>query len=239
MIRISNSVCTKRSIILLLDFDIDLNVSTSEKSYCYYLINEDYCGNISPESNIGCSVLLKGTAAPYVNFLQWTPYEKWDGGVASYELWRQIDENASFKLLATMSNSNFSFIDDELDLTGGRFAYKIIAREGPNSLNANSVSNEVILVQSPQVFVPNAFSPNSDAVNETWYPKSTFVKDFELYIFNRWGQMVFESRNETDQWDGYYNGSECQQGLYFYVLNYSGYDSETVYTKRGSITLVR
>ncbi|MEO8150846.1 MAG: gliding motility-associated C-terminal domain-containing protein [Bacteroidia bacterium] len=215
----------------------DYDVQTDLYSYTYKMTNEDYCSNLSPESNIATTVLLNGLSAPFVNTINWSRYETWNGGVNRYVVYRKKDPLSEFELLAVITDT--VYVDKDLDVTGGEFFYKIRAVEGAGSMNADSWSNEIELLQSPQVFIPNAFTPNDDAVNETWKPIIVFVRDYSLLVFNRWGQKVFESTDETASWNGKLQGKDCVQGTYFYVLKFTGYDTPDEYRKTGVVTLVR
>jgi gliding motility-associated-like protein len=72
-----------------------------------------------------------------------------------------------------------------------------------------------------QIEIPNVFSPNMDLINEQFTIKTIcdFTK-YELKILNRWGNIVFDSQNPTETWDGNFNGKACTEGVYFYLLNY-------------------
>jgi gliding motility-associated-like protein len=86
--------------------------------------------------------------------------------------------------------------------------------------------------------VPNAFSPNNDGIND-WL--TVLCSDCDAFIslsvFNRWGQLVFESNNPLNGWDGTFEGKEQPIGSYAFVLRYS--DAGTEALKQGYITLVR
>ena len=69
-----------------------------------------------------------------------------------------------------------------------------------------------------RIFIPNAFSPNKDDINTFWEPKYTSTLSIELTIFNRWGEKVYYSNDNTGRWDGTYNGVECEQEVYYYHL---------------------
>ena len=69
-----------------------------------------------------------------------------------------------------------------------------------------------------RIFIPNAFSPNKDDINTFWEPKFTSTLSIELTIFNRWGEKVYYSNDNTGRWDGTYNGVECEQEVYYYHL---------------------
>ena len=108
-----------------------------------------------------------------------------------------------------------------------------------NEFNCWDTVMHTIKVESDfAAYIPNAFTPNGDGLNDTFYPVMRGVKKFELQIFDRWGELIFKS-TETDQvWDGSFQGQECKQDVYNYklvLLNVKG--TEKVYS--GSITLYR
>ncbi len=215
----------------------DYDVTTDSRSYSYKITNSDYCDNLSLESNLGKSILLRGTSAPFENKIYFTRYQDWAAGVRTYEVYRKKDDTAPFELLNAITDT--IYVDKKLDITGGNFIYKIKAIENSLGVPEVSWSNEIELIQLSQVYIPNAFTPNGDGLNDTWKPAVVFVKDYTLYIFNRWGQIVFESGNEMQSWDGTIKGIDCQMDTYLYKLKYSGYDSNDVIQKVGSVTLVR
>lgn len=88
------------------------------------------------------------------------------------------------------------------------------------------------------VFMPNAFSPNGDGLNDCYKPVSQGNYDqFEFKIFNRWGQSVFESTNANICWDGNLGPEPAPVGTYFYYLKASG-ECGTL-RKQGDINLIR
>ena len=88
------------------------------------------------------------------------------------------------------------------------------------------------------VFVPNAFTPNNDGVNDVLFVYGTTIASMELRIFNQWGQMVFESKDKGRGWDGTMSGAKQPIGVYTYVLKAVLQDG-TIVQKRGTITIVR
>ena len=56
------------------------------------------------------------------------------------------------------------------------------------------------------LYVPNAFTPNFDGTNDIFYAKGEGIKDFKMYIFDRWGEMVFRSDDIYKGWDGHFQG---------------------------------
>src|SRR5690606_20173482 len=66
------------------------------------------------------------------------------------------------------------------------------------------------------IYFPNAFSPNGDGANDIYMPYGKNIKLIEYYIFNRWGEKVFESKSEFIGWDGKYKGIQQPAGIYPY-----------------------
>jgi gliding motility-associated-like protein len=94
---------------------------------------------------------------------------------------------------------------------------------------------------SCELFIPNAFTPNGDGLNDVFTIVSPCEElEFELLIFNRWGTLVYEQRSGTPSWDGYYNG-ELTPGVYVYKINYRGRSmaGPVEGKESGSITLLR
>ncbi|MBK5284887.1 MAG: gliding motility-associated C-terminal domain-containing protein [Bacteroidia bacterium] len=88
------------------------------------------------------------------------------------------------------------------------------------------------------LFIPNAFSPNFDEKNDYFSVTADNMKNFNIIIFNRWGQIIYTSDDKNFHWDGTYNGSRVQQGIYGYIITAKGYtgDEKTI---NGTLTLVR
>ncbi|MFC2106729.1 gliding motility-associated C-terminal domain-containing protein [Bacteroidota bacterium] len=94
----------------------------------------------------------------------------------------------------------------------------------------------------PDIFMPNAFSPNGDYLNDNFIAKGVNIGSFKMMIFDRWGTKVFESKSMDKGWDGKYNGSPCPTGLYVWVIHYENIEenpnkkSELI---KGTVTLLR
>ena len=68
--------------------------------------------------------------------------------------------------------------------------------------------------------MPNAFSPNEDGINDIFGPNySGEINEYQLQIFNRWGQLIFDSHKIDKSWDGTFEGEIQPLGTYTYVLN--------------------
>ena len=92
------------------------------------------------------------------------------------------------------------------------------------------------------IFVPNAFTPNEDGINETFEPKMHNVESYKLHIFNRWGQLLFTSTSPDNQWDGTFLGNQCQVDVYVYKIIVTGFYIEGDLNQEslvGTVTLIR
>jgi len=85
----------------------------------------------------------------------------------------------------------------------------------------------------------NAFSPNSDNINDFFYFENYGITDLNAVLYNRWGDKIYEMDSPDDVWNGVsLNGLEAPEGVYFYVLNATGQDG-TDYKQKGSVTLFK
>lgn len=126
----------------------------------------------------------------------------------------------------------------------------------PNLFNANNYlypdsisfviteSDNITAVFSDKrtdVIFPTGFTPNGDGFNDLFSPlgaAAKYSKDYELRVWNRWGQEVFRSAEYTLGWDGNYNGQLAQTGVYAYLLTYKNVLGESKIVK-GNVTLIR
>ena len=88
------------------------------------------------------------------------------------------------------------------------------------------------------MYVPNAFTPNGDGNNDLFLVYSQDIQKVNVKIFNRWGELVFESLNQFHGWDGTYKGTQSPEGLYTYTVQATRLDN-TKAEKNGSIMLIR
>ena len=94
----------------------------------------------------------------------------------------------------------------------------------------------------PSIFLPSAFTPDEDGINDIFLPNINNVENFNFRIQNRRGQTVFYSEDASKGWDGKFNGVDAPIGVYVYRLNYLAYDAEGSKIKKkilGTITLIR
>ena len=97
-----------------------------------------------------------------------------------------------------------------------------------------------VTISESKLEMPNAFSPNGDGIDDIYKAKDGYqsLTEFHAYIFNRWGQKLYEWTNPADGWDGKYKGKDVAQGVYFVLVEAKGADGKTYKIKR-DVNLLR
>ena len=90
----------------------------------------------------------------------------------------------------------------------------------------------------PFVFIPNSFTPNGDGVNDILFVRSDILIECYFVIYNRWGEKIFETHDQTIGWDGTFKKKECQKGTYDYYFKGRCKDGDELELK-GNVTLLR
>lgn len=71
------------------------------------------------------------------------------------------------------------------------------------------------------IYVPNTFTPDDSGFNDKFYPKGGNILSYHMIIFNRWGEVVFETYDFNSKWDGTYGGEKCKDGTYVWKITYT------------------
>ncbi len=98
-----------------------------------------------------------------------------------------------------------------------------------------------IAVECPcDILYPNCFTPNGDGLNDFFFPvSSSFIGDYNVHIYNRWGGLIFKSTDPEQTWDGTDHGTQLPSGVYAYVVKYTCSGNPKAFVKHGSILLLR
>lgn len=102
----------------------------------------------------------------------------------------------------------------------------------------NSTTLDVVVTQDFYLYIPSAFSPNGDGMNDLFGVNGGGFETFEMRIYNRWGEEVFYTENITNMWDGQHQGEPAQQGVYSYSI-FLKLPFDKIYQKQGYLTLFR
>ncbi len=160
-----------------------------------------------------------------------------------------IIEGGESQLNTTINGWNYSWfppgslsdsqIQNPVATPGETTTYTVIASQGNCSQSSQVTVNVVDYVcGDPLVFVPNAFSPNGDSENDQLLVYGQNLTEVHLAIFNRWGQKVFETFDQSIGWNGEYNGKLSDPAVFDYYLEVTCTGGED-YFEKGNITLVR
>lgn len=121
-------------------------------------------------------------------------------------------------------------------IQAGYYAYEVTDTTGCRNTDSLYVSE----ICEPRVFVPNAFTPNGDGLNDKLEIFGKYYTDLELIIFNRWGEVIHVMRApENKLWDGNYRSEEVPSGTYVYEIKYRSILDGSVTSKRGSVTVIK
>ena len=92
---------------------------------------------------------------------------------------------------------------------------------------ADTAYQQILFNNDPFFYAPNTFIPDNDGRNDIWnvvYSNPEYLRDYRVRVFNRWGQLIFESTDNATGWDGTYRGMPCQDGTYTWTLLFTWYD---------------
>jgi gliding motility-associated-like protein len=104
----------------------------------------------------------------------------------------------------------------------------------------SSITKTVIVNGEFGLFVPNTFTPDFDNKNDVFMAKGFGIadEDFNLSIYNRWGQKIFEANDIDQGWDGSYKGTMVQQDTYVWKIIYKDVNGE-LHTKHGHVNIIQ
>jgi len=194
-------------------FHLDDKLIRDDQVYAYKIAGIDSCSRPSAFSRKLKNIVLNGEAhKSEYSILRWTPFELWQHGVKEYVLEYANPDGEFLPLLSTASRE----VRDDDFFTGDRQyekCYRVVAIEQQGN-QQQSISNTLCLPYEATFFVPTAFTPNGDGLNDTFFVRGISVENIHVRIYNRWGQLIFETTDLYKGWDGSYKGKACPIGAY-------------------------
>lgn len=115
--------------------------------------------------------------------------------------------------------------------------YKVTAYRKGNT-NIQSQSNIAKVAPMATLYIPTAFTPNADGINERFGVAGQGIANFNMKIYNAWGEVIFETDKAEDGWDGTFKGKESPVGTYLYVVTAKSMKGDNIY-RNGNFALVK
>lgn len=150
--------------------------------------------------------------------------------------WLSVDGNFSYYLWNTGETSkSVSFYSSR--------NYVVTVMDNNNCTAKDSIQTIVVNCEDTcQIYVPNTFTPDNDGFNDNFFPKANsdcLFNEFQLSIFNRWGEVIFVSKNINNHWSGISKGVDCPTDTYIWVLEYKVDGNVAPIKKIGHVNLIR
>ena len=210
----------------------DLGLLTQSTQYFYKISYYDACGNLSEESQESSPILL---VLEFDKTIYWSQYQGWINGVSEYIL-EKYDENG--QLIESISLGLSTSYQEEPNANPYQFlSYKIIAVP-IDFANGNVESNILEVIYKSKVAFPNAFSPDGDGLNDIFNFEGRYIIAVHMKIFNRWGELVYQTTDTDKGWDGVINGKPAPLGTYIHHTKLTD-DMGITFVKSGEIVLIR
>jgi gliding motility-associated-like protein len=176
---------------------------------------------------------------PYLVFSQQT-FELCDGETKTITYYAESNNVGT----NVWTVNNMTFITEELTYTFDQSGtYNIVLRR-ENGPCYQEETYQVIVVDCPGIiyWVPNTFTPDGNEFNQLFGPiitEGVDINGFTFIIFNRWGEVIFESQNPEGKWDGTFKGKKVQDGVYSWKLVFNIFGNDGKITDSGHVTLIR
>ncbi|MFZ4401849.1 MAG: gliding motility-associated C-terminal domain-containing protein [Bacteroidales bacterium] len=135
---------------------------------------------------------------------------------------------------STSIQSNFFHTYSDQDT--GRYLVNVIVE---NTYGCIDTANLWVIVRPDGTFyIPNSFTPNNDGMNDVFKVYGMGIKDFEMYIYDRWGKMIYTSTNINEGWDGKIKNILAPDGTYAYTIIYKD-NIGIKHARSGTISLIK
>ncbi len=212
----------------------------------YRLVSGNKCNPGTQISAVACPVILSNTAT--VNNVVELNWNKCyiDNISEYYKIYLSID-NGAFNLLSLPDSVDINQANIDIEkygsITSKKYTFFVEALSTDSFGNKQTAkSNTVTVEKETNIFIPNAFTPNGDGVNDYFEPRYTSFEPIEFYliVFDRYGGVVYESdpKNQLEKrWNGKYNDKNVAEGAYLYHIKIVSVLGD-VFEKRGVINVI-
>lgn len=208
----------------------DKEIDPSQRPYCYQIAYENGCRTWSKPSDAVCTIHLSQKGGD----ITWTGNTPFTHAIVDYAV-QVLDAQGNviaYKNVGNTTKVNVSSLGLPISPD---YEYRI---QCTSEIGNTSWSNPIPIRELFQVYVPDAFTPNGDSQNDVFLPKVVHVNALKFTVFDRWGNSIFSTEDESEGWDGYINGKPAPQGSYSYRLDVRNEVGDS-FTKRGVFRLIR
>ncbi len=209
----------------------------------YQVKSIDDCDSINISNEVSSIHLVAEAQANQTNLLNWTAFERPDGIVNDYDIYRIVGGISSYVETVQGNTTVFSDAVDISDPDEARICYYVVANAvvtNPDGIDMNisSQSNTFCVEQLSDILAPNAFAP--EGVNKEFKPRIVFGEtvDYQMQIFDRWGKKIFATDNQDEGWIGRDGFFYYPAGVYVYIIRITQTNGRVV-EKKGSVALIR
>jgi gliding motility-associated-like protein len=150
-----------------------------------------------------------------------------------------IADNADSYLWVAGSGDSLTTNDSMISVSIGGLFTVTVANACGQALEEQVVTERSDCGEGCRYYFPGVFSPNNDGINDGFQPLTNcIVENFEMLIFNRWGELLYRSDDATGFWDGTFRGKNCPADVYIYQLNYKFLNQEPKLAA-GDVSIIR
>ena len=208
----------------------------------YRLAAINNCNTPVTFSNISSNIVLSLERTGDDFRLSWNSYKEWLGLVSSYRLFIDAGRGFEEKIVLQPGDTVFSisYQDIMYDVSGEEICFYILASEAynPNGISGQSVSSRVCSEPTVIITVPNVFTPNSGTINSYFKPVLSFVPlAYHLLISDRRGNILFETKDYTESWDGSRRGNTQTESVCLWYLKVTA-PTGNIISRTGTITII-
>ena len=118
------------------------------------------------------------------------------------------------------------------------YTVTLIANSGVPYFCQDTAIKNITVLPPFNIYIPTAFTPNGDGINDVFNVIVTRIKEYHIFIYNRWGKQIFVGNSLSEKWDGKYNEEVVPDGVYTYLVNVIGEDDKA-FSRKGTIVLYR
>jgi len=218
----------------------DKNPPSGIKYYRLAALNS--CGEPIVYSNLASSINLNLSLEDGLIRISWNPYHQWQGGVSVYRVFR--NGSGYFEEIATTAGNDTTYTDDlrafMYETNRENICYRIIAEEAYNPYfeNAKSTSELKCFEQPMNIYVPNAFTPDGNLVNDIFRPVLSFVPvKYKMIIKSRAGITLFRTDDHLEGWNGSHGNRKLPEDVYIWFIETETPEGKTI-TRTGTVTII-